>query len=519
MSNSHSSAGVYTAEKDQSQRAANAPTSIGAIVGESNKGPVGIPTLITDTTKFTDRFGFPDASLSFLHHSSLAFLSESSRLYVTRVSPGSTFGGCTVSLSNNLNSSESWNVGLEDPSIYDFAPDDLFIITGIDQGDWTDSIRVVIYPNTQASDGTFFVEVYLVNVGRPVERHLVHLDLVRDGYGVQLNIAEYINKRSTYINVVQNNLNAAFVSTPKRQLINSLNSVAIHGGSNGVAATPGDIIRAWELHQDPEQLDVNILINGGYTHVAVQAAMTQLAEDRMDCIAILDTPATEQSLANAISYRRNDLQVDSSYAALYSPDYLVLDKYSDRRLYVPPSGFIAAAYARTDREFDTWFAPAGTNRGKLDVLGVRYDYNQGDRDALVDNQVNPTRVIPGVGIKIWGADTMQTQASALSNVSVRRLMLFLEKSLSIAALYSVFDPNDTILRASLVEICDRFLKPIKAARGLYGFNVVCDDTNNGPETIASGDLILDVYVDPVLPAKRVLLTAIVNKTGATFSTG
>jgi hypothetical protein len=515
----HNSAGVYVQEDDRSLRAPNAPTSIGAIVGESHKGPVGVPTLVTDTQKFLDLFGKPDASVSFMHYSALAFLAESSRLYVTRVAPHSLFGGLVVSVSNNLNASTAWALGEADPEIYNFGPEDLFLISAVDQGTWSSDLHVEIYPNTKDTLNTFYIDVYMANVNRPVERHIVHMNLFKNGYGTQLNVEEFINKHSSYIRVVQNKLNTSFVSTPNKQFINTFNRADIVGGDNGVVATAADIINGWELLQDPEQLDINILINGGYTHVAIQAAMDQLCHDRMDCIAILDTPPTEQSVSNAVAYRRNDLQVDSSYSALYSPDYLILDKYNDRRLYVPPSGFVAAAYARTDTEFETWFAPAGTNRGRLDVQGVRYDYNLGDRDALVDNQINPTRIIPGVGIRIWGADTLQSMPSSLSNVNVRRLMLFLEKSLSIATLYGVFDPNDYILRAKLTDVCTSFLKPIKNARGLYGFDVVCDDTNNSNEIVANGDLILDVYVDPVLPAKRIHLTAIVNKTGARFNVG
>ena len=88
-------------------------------------------------------------------------------------------------------------------------------------------------------------------------------------------------------------------------------------------------------------------------------------------------------------------------------------------------------------------------RGNLRVLGVRHIYNQGDRDALVESQINPIRVIEGIGISIWGADTMQTMQSALSNVNVRRLMIYLETALSQTALYSVFDPNDEVLRSKL----------------------------------------------------------------------
>jgi phage tail sheath protein FI len=156
------------------------------------------------------------------------------------------------------------------------------------------------------------------------------------------------------------------------------------------------------------------------------------------------------------------------------------------------------------------------NRGDLAILGVRKIYNQGDRDALTDAQINTMRVIPGVGYKIWGADTLQTMASALSNVNVRRLLNFIEKSVSIAGLYSVFNPNDGVLQAQLTEMTERFLNPIKSGRGLYSFTVVCNSSNNPPELIGSGDTVLDVYLDPVIPAKRIHLNAIVTKTGSTF---
>ena len=517
MGMSNPSAGVYVHEVDMSQIVVGTSSSIGAIVGESHRGPSGVAFLVTSTKQFLELFGMPDARVSYLHYSALAFLEHGSRLYVTRVAPEATYGGASCFLDNNLNSSESWAEGLVDPTLKPFQPADLFHVYGHNPGLWNDDIQVRVYPNTNQNDGTFYVDVYLTGQGQPVERYLVSLDYRLDGYGVQLNIQEHINKRSAYIQISQNYDQAALMADPYRSFINALNVMDLVGGTNPRKATSGEIIQAWEdLYSDPEVIRVNLLINGGYSTPEVQIKMTQLCEDRMDCMAILDVPPMEQRLQDAINYRRNTLQLDTSYSALYSPDYLVLDQYNDIKLYVPPSGYVAAAYARTDSEFELWFAPAGMNRGRLNILGVRQVYNQGDRDALYESQINATRVISGAGIKIWGADTLQAKASALSNVSVRRLMMFLETSLSEAALYSVFDPNDYILRAQLVELCERFLMPIKNARGLYSFGVVCDDSNNTPNTVANGDLILDVYVDPVLPAKRIHLTAVVNRTGAKF---
>ena len=515
----HNSAGVYVDELDNSLNAVGPPTSIGAIVGESKQGTVGVPTEVLSADDFLAQFGEPDPAVSYLHYSALAFLAESNQLWVTRVAPGSLYSGVTVGFASGMNNATLWTYGEASPDLYAFGPTDLFIITGANQGVWANYITVDIYPNTQANDNTFYIDVYRAGTAQPVESHLVSLNLQLNGFGTQINVAEYVNNRSSLIAIVQNDLNADYVLQPTNTFVNTLTVSALAGGYDGTPATTGDIVMGWDGYADPEQLSVNILINGGYTNPSVQQAIAQLAESRMDCIAILDTPSDQQSVPNAIAYRRNVLLLDTSYATLYSPDYLILDTYSSRKLYVPPSGFVAAAYARTDNDFATWFAVAGTNRGRLDVLGVRVVYNQDDRDAFSDNNINPTRVIPSIGICIWGADTLQVEASALSNVNVRRLMIFIEQALDTASMYSVFDPNDPILWAKLVDICDRFLLPIKNGRGVYDYEVVCDASNNIPATIANGDVRLDLYIDPTIPAKRIHLIAVVNKTGATITAG
>lgn len=514
----NSSAGVYVREIDDSQVVEQAGTSIGAVIGASVRGPVGVRKLITSKKRFLEVFGFPDASKGFMHYAALAFLNEASQLYVTRVAPGALFGGARFFVGgSNLNAGASWLSGVAIPENYNFDPSDLFVVYAIDPGVWNQELTVRVYPNTRDNDGTFFVEVYVANMGTAVEQHLVSLDFFTDGLGIQRNIAEYINKRSNYVRVKQNLDQVAYVQDPNQLFINTLTSTAFAGGNNGTAPTTGDFIQAWDLYNNVEEVSVSMLINAGLVNPAIQLKMDTICQRRMDCIAILDVPSLEQDIESAVNFRRTTLNLNSNYSAIYSCDLMILDEYNSVRLFIPPSGHIAAAYAATDRDFATWFAPAGLTRGKLNVLGTRFLYNQGDRDTLVDSEINPIRVIEGVGIAIWGADTMQTKKSALSNVNVRRLMIFLEKSLSAAALYSVFNPNDEILRSRLVEICERFLAPIRKGQGLYSYGVQCDDANNPPEVTAAGDLILTVFVDPVLPAKRILLTAVINRTGARFT--
>jgi phage tail sheath protein FI len=405
--------------------------------------------------------------------------------------------------------------GFVSPELITNGVTDLFTIHASNPGEWANDMSVSVYPNTAKADGTFYVDVFTGTSNRPVEHHLVHLNYVQDGFGVQRNVQEYVNRNSSLIRITQNFDFPAFITAPNAVYVNTVSAATkLAGGTNGTRATSSDFINAFNLYEDPEVVDVNMLINAGHTDIAIQQRMEQICRLRMDCIAILDMPVDRQKAQDAVTYRRDTLMIDSSYAAVYSPDVLVKDEYSDINLFVPLSGYVAAAYARTDRDYQLWFAPAGMKRGSLDVLGVREVYDQGKRDMLVDHQINPVRVVLGAGIKLWGADTTQTFTSADSNVSVRRLMMFLEKSLAEAALYSVFEPSDPILWSNLWDICDRFLKPIKDAQGLYWYQVVCDERNNIPATIAAGDVNLDVYVDPSLPGKRIHLNAIVNKTGA-----
>jgi hypothetical protein len=521
MGINNSSAGVYVSERDYSQRAQSLNATIAVIVGEAHKGPVGQRTLVTSESEYVSLFGKPDATIGYMGHSAVAFLSEGDRLYVTRVAPEAVFGGLTIGWDGHFNTSSSWLEGEANPEYHVMSASDLFSVYAINPGDWNKELFIRVYPDTKLNDGFFYLEVYVQGAAQPVEKWHCHLDNVVDGFGVQLNVEHQINKRSSYIRVVQNQNQPDLAINPKRQLVNTFDAggnqsypgIQIVGGSNGRRPLMSEFIEALDLYRDPEYIDVNILINGGITDPVYQLAMDELCRERMDCFALLDTPSDMQKVQDAITYRRSTLHLDSSYSALYSPDVLAADQYNDIRLYVPPSGFVAAAFARTDREYDSWWAPAGMIRGDLSVSGVREVYDQAKRDALYESQVNSIRVIEGAGIKLWGADTLQVLPSALSNINVRRLMIIIEKTIAQALLFGVFDPNDQRLRSRLESITRSFLSTMQNARALYSFGVVCDDTNNVPATIAAGDLYMDIYVDPVLPAKRIFFNAIINKTG------
>lgn len=511
---SSSSAGVYTGEIDNSVRATAVSTSVGAIVGPSHRGPVMEPTLIVDEDEFIRIFGQSDVALTYMHYCARAFLQESSRLYVTRTAIDPLFGGIKLATVDNFSQSVAVVGGLADPQDIVFGPQDILYVYGENPGEWNNDLRVLFYPDTDDLTGEQFVLSVFEGASEiPVEVFRATLHDKLDGYGSQLSIETQAEEKSDRIRVLVNHEHPAFAVDSKAALINALALGSLTQGDNGTDVGASSIIEGWNLFEDKEEVTVNLLINAGYTDTSVQLRMLEIAEDRDDCFAILDVPTNEQETQDAINWRRNTLVASSSYGACYAPDLLVRDTREARNLYVPPSGHIAGVYARTDRVTEAWFAPAGLNRGQLDVLGVREIYKQGHRDAFAENQINPVRLMAGSGIVVWGADTLQSWASALSNINVRRLLLVLKNSIAEAALVGVYEPNDEFLRLQLRAIAENFLNPIKRGRGLYGFEVICDERNNTSDTIAAGDVILDVYIDPVIPAKRIHLNAIIPKTG------
>lgn len=512
-SGNSTSAGVYTGEIDNSLRATAISTSVGAIVGPSHRGPVGVPTLVVDEDEFISIFGQSDEALTYMHYCARAFLQESNQLYVVRVAESPMYGGIKVKTVDNFSQCVAMS-GVADPQDIVFESSDIMAIYAANPGEWNNDVRVLLYPDTDDLSGQSFVLSIFEGASQvPVEVYRGTLFDKLDGYGRQLNIETLVSENSKRVRVLVNDSHPGLSTSYKINLINALTAGGLAGGNNGQAVTEDHIIEGWDLFEDKEEVSMNILINAGYTMPSVQQRMIEIAEDRDDCFVVLDLPRTEQETQKAINYRRNTLIANTSYAALYGPDLLVRDTREARDLYVPPSGHVAAVYARTDRVAETWFAPAGLNRGQLNVLGLRHVYKQGHRDALVANQINPIRFMAGQGIVVWGADTLQAHASALSNINVRRLLILLKNSIADAALQGVYEPNDEFLRIQLRTVAEDFLAPIKRGRGLYGFSVICDERNNTNDTIANGDLILDVYIDPVIPAKRIHLNAIVPKTG------
>jgi len=366
-----------------------------------------------------------------------------------------------------------------------------------------------------AAASIFDVEVYDLNTNTsvPVETWSVSLTDQTDGTGQQLEVEQRINAFSDYVHVESYASQLSVIPVVKTTA-----RVSLTGGDSGTAPTNGMIGLGMEsAFGDPEQISVNILINAGIYDIAYQQKLESIARKRGDAVAVLDAPPGQQQFQDFIDFRSLNINLDTSYAALYGPDILSDDPYNGKKLYVPPSGYVASVYARTDTVAGPQFAPAGLNRGLLNVLGLRHEYNEAQRTALFNAQCNYVRKFIGGGIAVFEAVTLQRKASALSWVNVRRMVNVIKVSIKDFLMYSLHEPNDDFTRRQIVQSVSEFLQFWKDARGILDFLVVSDDTNNPPAQYNLGILKVTVFITPVIPVHEIQVDMVITKQGVSFS--
>ena len=304
-------------------------------------------------------------------------------------------------------------------------------------------------------------------------------------------------------------------------------------GTNGTVAGNeliAEQIQALELYSNAEEIDVNMFIDGDKP-VTVKQKMIEICEDRKDCMAVLDclyehvVKNRGQEVEDLTEWRKgigsfvgiNNLNENTSYASLYGNWLDVYDKYNKKYRWIPASGHVAGIYANTDDVSDPWWAPAGLNRAILtSVRRLAWNPKMGQRDILYKNGINPIVSFAGQGKVVWGQKTLLDKSSAFNRVNVRRLFIVLEKSISTAAKYFLFEPNDEITRSQLSNMVEPFLRDVKARRGVYDYRIICDETNNTPERIDRNELWATFLIKPTRTAEFIVLQFVALKTGASF---
>jgi len=297
----------------------------------------------------------------------------------------------------------------------------------------------------------------------------------------------------------------------------------LSGGVDGSSVTDANYTAGYDILNDVETVDVSLLITGRRSKT-VQKYVIQIAEDRKDCITFV-SPSYQAAVTNptaqkVVDYFNNaeDGFNSTSYAVFDSSWKRQYDRYNDEYFWTPLNADIAGLCARTDYTNESWFSPAGLNRGFIqNVVKLSFNPNQTDRDKLYPQRVNPVVTFRGQGTLLYGDKTALSRPSAFDRINVRRLFIVLEKAIATAAKYQLFEFNDDITRRVFVNAVEPFLADIKSRRGVTDFKVVCDTSNNTSEVIDNNRFVADIYIKPTRSINFMTLNFVAVRSGVSFS--
>ena len=361
-------------------------------------------------------------------------------------------------------------------------------------------------------------------------------NLRRSGF----NVKKFVRN---HVDVTANNIRMGDVSMatyyPHRWVTESANQID-GSGSFGRKAQRKVIIQALqamvnanqEIRDDESRL-FNVMATPGYPELINE--MIALNNDRgLTAFIVGDSPfrlpSDGTSLNNwgsnvALAVEDNDNGAVSrdEYLGMFYPSLFTSDN-AGNNVVVPPSHGILRTLALSDQVSFPWFAPAGTRRGGItnasaagyiDAEGEfkSIALNEGQRDTLYSNNINPITFLTGAGLVNFGQKTRARNASALDRINVARLVIYLRSQLKKLAKPYIFEPNDKITRDEIKAQADSLMLELVSQRALYDFLVVCDESNNTPSRIDRNELYLDIAIEPVKAVEFIYIPLRLKNTG------
>jgi len=565
------SPGVLARENDSSF-VTQGPVTVGAaIIGPTVKGPVEIPTVVTSYSDYTSKFGttLTSASNEYTYFTSIAaynyFNNGGESLLVSRVVSGSFTSATSYNSNNNPEISGSDNTGtlvlktISEGVIMN-SSSSLDSSGSLESGS-SDNIRWEI-SNPSTSSGTFDL---LVRRGDDNTNNRIvletwtglSLDPKSDNYVARV-IGDQVENFNGNTSDPQVTITGSYRNASRYIYVSQvLRPTPDYFDNNGIAKTiytgyipaaqsgsfgnaTGDVIGGAKFYDNIEANNAqgigsssydgmiallsnqddyvyNAIFAPGLYNEGQTSQCTNLINNtqvRGDALFVLDLVDYGSSITNAVGQAASR---NTSYAASYYPWLQVIDPDTGAMVWVPASTMIAGVYAYNDAVSEPWFAPAGINRGGLSqVIRAERKLSQSNRDTLYTNKVNPIATFPGTGVVVYGQKTLQTRASALDRVNVRRLLIQLKSYISQVAQNLVFEQNTIATRNNFLAQVNPYLESVQQRQGLYAFKVIMDDTNNTADVIDRNQLIGQIYIQPTKTAEFIYLDFNILPTGATF---
>ena len=630
------SPGVLVQERDLTNVIPAVATTIGAVAGQFNQGPMDEVTSISSEKELVETFGKPDSTNFEYWFSAASFLQYSSSLRVVRAANTSSVNAVVSGSALRIKNTDHYQNGDGTTGPYNDGSANVGEWAARTAGAWGNNLKVSVCPSATAyeavnktttndastavgdttivlTSGTDFLVGDIVNFGESggheyrvtavnthtltfvrhpsgtgglhtavangsqVRRRWQYYDLVdkapvtstyasnRSGVndemhivvvdedggitgtaGEVLEVYDSVSKGSDaktaqgdtnyYVDVLYNQSEYIYWMDHVATGSNWGSAVAgitftalsapftrsLASGADGSTVSTAELKTAYEKYNDADTVDVNLIIAGKGNATHIDNLIT-IAENRKDAIVFVSPERADVvNVTNSTTQTTNvkgffDSIRSSSYAVFDSGYKYTYDKYNDVFRYVPLNGDIAGLAARTDLIADSWFSPAGFNRGVIrGAVKLSYNPTQGQRDELYRARVNPVVTLPGQGTLLFGDKTGLSTPSAFDRINVRRLFITLEKAISTASKFQLFEFNDEFTRAQFRNIVEPFLRDVQGRRGVTDFRVVCDSSNNTANVIDSNEFRADIFVKPNRSINFIQLQFVATRSGAAF---
>lgn len=76
--------------------------------------------------------------------------------------------------------------------------------------------------------------------------------------------------------------------------------------------------------------------------------------------------------------------------------------------------------------------------------------------------------------------------------------------------------NDAVMRQQMTSWVANRMEPFRKDRRIKDYKVVCDETNNTPETIDNHRMNVDIYVQPMRMVEFITIHGVISRTGVSF---
>ena len=630
------SPGVLVKEKDLTNVIPAVATTIGAVAGQFNQGPMDEVTSISSEKELVETFGKPDSTNFEYWFSAASFLQYSSSLRVVRAANSSSVNAVVSGTALRIKNTDHYSNGDGSTGPYNDGSANVGEWAARTAGAWGNNLKVSVCPSATAyetanktttndastavgdttivlTSGTDFNVGDIVNFGEAggheyrvtavntntltfvrhpsgtgglhtavangsaVRRRWQYYDLVDSAPGTSeyasnrsgvndemhivvvdedggitgtagevLEVYDSVSKGSDaktpqgdtnyYVDVLYNQSEYIYwmdhVATGSNwgSAVAGLTFTALSApfarslasGADGSAVTTAQLKTAYEKYNDADTVDANLIIAGKGDATHIDNLIT-IAENRKDAIVFVSPERAD--VVNVTNSTTQTTNVKGFFDSIRSSSYVVFDsgykytydKYNDVFRYVPLNGDIAGLAARTDLIADTWFSPAGFNRGVIrGAVKLAYNPTKEQRDILYRARINPVVTLPGQGTLLFGDKTGLSKPSAFDRINVRRLFITLEKAISTASKFQLFEFNDEFTRAQFRNIVEPFLRDVQGRRGVTDFLVTCDSSNNTADVIDRNEFRADIFVKPNRSINFIQLQFVATRSGVAF---